>query len=67
MMIDRRLFLLAGAALASGCLARPAQDAEPAPSRRIDVDFGPSLPCSARAAVSALPRWMSPPAARIRP
>jgi beta-lactamase class A len=43
MMIDRRSFLLAGAALASGCLAQPARDAEPMQSLRIPVDFGPEL------------------------
>jgi beta-lactamase class A len=43
MMIDRRSFLLAGAALASGCLAQPARDAEPRRGPRIPVDFGPEL------------------------
>jgi beta-lactamase class A len=43
MMIDRRFFLLAGGALASGCLAQPARDAEPTRSLRIPVDFGSEL------------------------
>jgi beta-lactamase class A len=44
MMIDRRHFLAAGAAaLASGCLAQPAQNAQQARSPRIDVDFSPEL------------------------
>jgi beta-lactamase class A len=43
MMIDRRFFLFAGAALASGCLAQPAQEAQSNPAPRIDVDFGPEL------------------------
>lgn len=43
MMIDRRFFLLAGAALASGCAAQPAQEARPSRSRRILADFRPEL------------------------
>jgi len=44
MMIDRRSFLVAGAAtLASGCLAQPAQNARPAGDARIEVDFRPEL------------------------
>jgi beta-lactamase class A len=42
-MIDRRSFLIAGAALASSCLAQPARDAAPARNRRLEVDFGPEL------------------------
>src|ERR1044071_2963690 len=45
-VIDRRFFLVAGAALATGCLAQPAQDAQNAQEsgrRRIDVDFAPEL------------------------
>ena len=43
MRIDRRFFLLAGAALASGCQAQPAQTAPPQRGRRTDVDFRPEL------------------------
>jgi beta-lactamase class A len=43
MMIDRRFFLFAGAALASGCLAQPAQNGQANARPRIDVDFGPEL------------------------
>lgn len=43
MMIDRRSFLVAGTALASACLARPAPDPHAAPGPRIEVDFGPIL------------------------
>jgi len=43
MMIDRRFFLVAGAALASGCLAQPAQNAQEGGRLRIDVDFRPEL------------------------
>jgi beta-lactamase class A len=43
MMIDRRFFLVAGAALASGCLAEPARKAQANPSPDIDMDFRPEL------------------------
>jgi beta-lactamase class A len=43
MTIDRRFFLLAGAALASGCWARPGRDERRAAEGRIAVDFGPEL------------------------
>ena len=42
MMIDRRLFLVAGAALASGCLAQPAPKAQTNAGEGV-VDFGPEL------------------------
>jgi len=42
-MIDRRSFLIAGAALASGCLAQPARDARAPRGQRLLADFGPEL------------------------
>src|ERR1043166_2728488 len=42
-MIDRRFFLIAGAAFATGCLARTANEAQPVRDPRLDVDFGREL------------------------
>ena len=42
-MIDRRSFLVAGAALASGCLGQPAPTGGLSRDLRLEVDFGPEL------------------------